>query len=30
VSPGFFCHVPMFPEVMVGESAGMVMIVWEG
>jgi hypothetical protein len=29
-SPAFFCHVPMFPAVMVGESAGMVTTVWDG
>jgi hypothetical protein len=30
VSPAFFCHVPMLPAVMVGESAGMLMTVWGG
>lgn len=27
LSPGFFCHTPMLPAVIVGESAGMVMTV---
>ena len=30
VSPAFFCHVPMFPEVMVGDSAGMLTTVCGG
>lgn len=29
-SPTFFCHAPTFPAVMVGDSAGMVMTVWDG
>jgi hypothetical protein len=29
-SPAFFCQAPMFPAVIVGDSAGMLMIVWGG
>jgi hypothetical protein len=29
-SPTFFCHAPMFPEVMVGERAGMLITLCEG
>jgi hypothetical protein len=29
-SPAFFCHVPMFPAVIVGDKAGMLMMVWGG
>lgn len=29
-SPAFFCHAPMFPAVIVGDRAGMLMMVWGG